>query len=131
MFADVPIYMYKHFRNNDSIINLSKSFSEKEIITEFNIYINKVSMEVKDTIVAYGILVGVTYLPYDDAIRIFNVLDLNKLEWGEFVRDYYINSYKPLTSVNIEAQIYNSLISHTTSSKTDIKPKPKITMREI
>ena len=61
---------------------------------------DKEGRKIKDVVIAYAILVSITFLDYSQASSILNKIDLSKLEWGKDIRDRYMRNVRPTALVD-------------------------------
>lgn len=88
LFASTAAQIYKHFRENSSVRNLAKEKPET-LIKEYKKRTEKGKRRIEGVVVAYAIIIAITFYDYQEALNIFKKFDLSKLEWGEKLKDIY------------------------------------------
>lgn len=82
MFANIPRYLYDHLRGESTLQHLARDLSVAELVQEYEGRIGRPERSAEDIAVAYAVLVAITFLEYDEAMRTFSKLDLSQLDWG-------------------------------------------------
>jgi hypothetical protein len=94
MFASNPEYIYDTYRVNNTIITLTKNMDAKDIIKEYESIIQKEKKSIDDVVMAYSMLIAITFLDFPDAKKYMDSIDLSKLEWGEKIKEIYMRNAK-------------------------------------
>ncbi len=100
IFASSAGYVYDRFRGNNSVENLSRVKTPVILVEEYKKRTEKAARSLEDIVVAYAILVSITFLDYSEALGIFDKIDLSKLEWGQDIKDRYIRNVRPTVFVS-------------------------------
>jgi hypothetical protein len=95
-FANTPMYLYRNFRNMESIKELTKTIPISSLINEFDERTQKDKKSEEDIAIAYAILIAITLLEYRDALATFEKIELSKLDWGIEIKDIFIKT-SPIT----------------------------------
>jgi len=90
LFASTAAHLYEYFREYRSLRKLAQEEKPEILLEEYKRRTVKDEKSVDDVVVAYAILITLTFYDYSEAIEVFGKLDLSKLEWGEEIRDIYI-----------------------------------------
>ena len=90
LFANTPMYLYRHFSRNISLKELAVKNPIKRLVTEYELRTAKKKKTVEDITIAYSILVAITFLKYDKALAAFDMIDLSKLDWGNEIKDIHL-----------------------------------------
>ena len=123
-FANTPYYLYKHFRRDESVQQLTKRYAAEHLIDEYHLrtkrlmkpgtstgffiklinfvnpFLGRTSRQaepgkLEDLLVAYAIAVAATFLTRNDAAEFLRRLDLSRLEWGEAIQYIFLSSVMP------------------------------------
>lgn len=90
LFASTAAHLYEHFREDDSLRKLAQEEKPEILVEEYKKRTVKGDRSVEDVVVAYALLITVTFYDYKDAMETFKKFDLSKLAWGEEVKDIYM-----------------------------------------
>lgn len=90
--ASTPRYLYERFRNNASLGKLVECVSVQGLIAEYNFRAGKErwARDSEDVVVAYAVLIAITFLDRERALDVFKNLDLTRLRWGEEIRNIFV-----------------------------------------
>ena len=103
VFANTPMYLYHHYRNNQLIQKLA-NITNVNVLTDL---FNKISKEeqytLKDIVTLYSILIALTFLPYRDSIIQLDKLNISKLEWGNDIKAIFQANNKPWDIVRLHS----------------------------
>lgn len=92
MLANTPFYLYKHFKRNPSIIDVSREFTSEELISTFyNIVDNGIS-DIKALIFIYGLVIASTNKPYAEVHHFFKELKRFNLKLFDEISDIYLST---------------------------------------
>ena len=89
LFANTPIYLFRRFRENSSLRELAKHTTVEELTTEYINRTTKAEKSIEDVVVAYSLLIAITFLEYDKAVATFESIDLSRLDWGEEIKHIF------------------------------------------
>jgi hypothetical protein len=103
LFASMPSYLYRNFRKQGALVELTKSKPIETLTAEYESRATQENRSVEDVAVAYAILIAITYLPYQEAIAIFDRLDLSLLDWGQEIRDIFVKMYEQISDQNFQS----------------------------
>lgn len=90
LFANTAAHLYEYFREDGSLRKLAQEEKPEILVEEYKRRTVKDEKSVDDVVVAYAVLITLTFYDYSEAVKIFGKLDLSKLEWGEEVKNIYI-----------------------------------------
>lgn len=99
LFASTAAHLYEHFREDGSLRRLAQEEKPEILVKEYKERTVKGDRSVEDVVVAYAVLIAVTFYDYKEAIETFNRFDLSKLEWGEKVKDIYMQEAQITTYI--------------------------------
>ena len=116
LFANTPMYLYRHFRRNISIKELAENNPPQKLASEYKELISKKLKSINDIVIAYSILIAVTFLEYQQALEVFDTIDVSKLDWGNDIKDIYTSRTK---STNIVELYLEPRISQAKKIKSD------------
>jgi len=89
LFANSAAQLYRHFRENISLQNLSEIEKLEVLVEEYKTRTEKNERSIEEVVEAYGILLAVTFYDYEKAAKAFKKFDLSRLEWGKDLEDIY------------------------------------------
>jgi hypothetical protein len=127
LFANTPGFLYKKFRQNRSIEEISKNYSTKEILDSLNEILKTENLDLNQLVMCNALLISLTLKDDFGSLDALKSIDLSKLEWGNQIRNIYINTRRA-TNV-IEPKItYGELIPDAikTSSPSKVTTKNAI-----
>jgi len=105
LFANTPMYLYRHLRYIDSVEELGKRTTLKALVKEYDKRTSKEQRSTKDIAVAYALLVAITFWEYRRALAAFDDFELSRLNWGNDIKDIFIST-SPITDIlNISAKL--------------------------
>lgn len=116
LFANTPMYLYRHFRRNASLKELAENNPAQRLVDEYKRRTSKKTKSTKDIVIAYSILVTITFLEYQQALAVFDMIDLSGLDWGNDIKDIYMSKIE-ITSVT--RLVVKPQISHVEQTKSD------------
>ena len=116
LFANTPMYLYRHFRRNISLKELAENNPTKRLVAEYKRRTAKKKRAVEDITIAYSILVAITFLEYQQALAAFDTINLSKLDWGNEIKDIYTSKTKITNIVRLSVE---PQISHVKKTKSD------------
>lgn len=116
LFANTPMYLYRHFRRNTSLKELAENNPTQRLVDEYNRRTDKKTKSTKDIAIAYSILIAITFLEYKQALAAFDTINLSRLDWGNDIKDIY-NSKIKIT--NIIRLCVEPRISHVEQTQSD------------
>lgn len=126
LFANTPMYLYKHLRSNASIKELAKNTTLEVLLKEYDRRTSKEERTAEEAAVAYALLVAVTFLGYSQALAAFRQFDLSRLDWGNDIMDIFISETTPETEIGVSADSTIPWTEQQTSgSSTTIFSLPK------
>jgi hypothetical protein len=98
MFANMPAYLFKRFRGNDSVATLSQKIPVETLVAEYCQRTATKERSLEDVVVAYAILVSFSFLESNHARMAFEQVDLSRLEWGQEMAQF---AYQIIQADNI------------------------------
>ena len=98
LFANTPMYLYRHLREIDSVRDLGKDVSLKDLVDEYDRRTLSKGKSVEDIAIAYTLLVAITFWEYREALEALSKFELSRLDWGSDVKDIFI-SKSPITTL--------------------------------
>jgi hypothetical protein len=104
LFANTPMYLYRHLRSNPSIKELAENTTLEVLVKEYGIRTSKEKRTAEEVAVAYALLVAVTFLGYSQASAAFRQFDLSRLDWGNDIRDIFVRETTPETEITVSAK---------------------------
>ena len=133
LFANTPMYLYRHFRNNASLQELAERTSIQILVAEYDRRTVKETRSIEDIVVAYSTLIAITFLKYQRALEVFENLGLSRLDWGDEIRSIFTSTTK-IVNVFRETVKPKSYVDRTKSDSSQnelfVTPQPKITVME-
>lgn len=99
LFASTATHLYQHFKEDGSLRKLAQEEKSDILVEEYKKRTAKDGRSIEDVVVAYAILVTVTFYDYKEAMETFRKFDLSKLEWGEKVKDIYMREVQITTYI--------------------------------
>ncbi len=131
--ANTPHYLYEKFKEQDSLVNISKKYNSSEITEVFyKLLENKIS-NISELVFAYALIVSLTNKPYKEVKTFFEGLAEINIKWFDKISDIYLSTasvnqfitkkakLKKLISVkNISFQPSDSAINKTTKPELTI-----------
>jgi len=121
LFANTPMYLYRHFRRNPSIKELAENDSTQKLAKEYNKLTSKKTKPINDIVIAYSILIAITFLEYQQALTAFGTVDLSKLDWGNDIKDIYVSKTKITNIFSLAVEPRISLVKKTKSDSSTSK----------
>jgi len=106
LFANTPMYLYRHLRGNASLRELVEHNPIQVLTSEYEHRTAKETRSIEDVVVAYAVLVGITFLGYQQALEVFHSLELSRLDWGHEIKDIFISTARivSFTSATVKPQ---------------------------
>lgn len=120
IFASSAGYVYDHFVANNSVRNLANIKAPDILMKEYEERTEKAERTIEDVVVAYAVLVGITFLDYSQASSIFDKIDLSKLEWGQDIKDRYMRNVRPTVFVSGEGKGIQMKVKESRSKDSSI-----------
>jgi len=107
LFANTPMYLYRHFRRNASLKELAENNPPQRLVNEYKRRTSKKTKATKDIVIAYCILIAITFLEYQQALAVFDTINLSGLDWGSDIKDIYMSKIKiaSVTRLVVKPQI--------------------------
>lgn len=119
LLANNPMQLYRQFRENSQVQDLARSISNQSMIDCYNKRAQKEHKILEDIVVSYAILVGLTFMEYEEAIIAFGKLDLSHLDWGNSIREIF-DATARITNVLSPRVPVRTLIFSPTEVATDV-----------
>lgn len=88
--ANVPGYLYRHYRKDVSIQGLSKRFTAEELISEYEEVVSRGRLTLVRRTVCYSLLMALTLKPYEEVKDFFDRLGDSRLEWVKEIKEIYL-----------------------------------------
>ncbi len=104
LLANTPNYVYKNFRRQETVRQLATKYSAEQLIQEYHSRLSRADRLNDDLIVAYAVLVGLTFLDYSKAIDAINKLDMSLIIWGHEIKNIFVATAKVVNVVDISYQ---------------------------
>jgi hypothetical protein len=90
--ANTPAYLYKHYRPDSSIYEMSRFFTTNELIDFLKPLINSIKTT-KDLAIVYSIIMALTFKSADDVDMFFKVFSEHELRWSDKISElYFLNN---------------------------------------
>ena len=93
ILANVPSYLYRHFRADASVQFLAESPTES-LIKFFNSLVKKKDKSFDTIAVCYAIIVALTFKEYSQVRYFFDKLETYDLEWLPEIKAIYLSSVR-------------------------------------
>jgi hypothetical protein len=90
-FANTPAYLYKHFKQDTSIYDLSKLYSTTELMSFLKDSFNS-SNSLENLTVLYAIIIALTYKQEEEVKPIFEALKSSSIRWADKISDIYFSN---------------------------------------
>lgn len=125
LFANTCNYLFKHFRNEDSVRQFADNRNTKDLKMLFNDKIRDIK-NIYTLLDIYTIIIAFTYKDYnDDAKEFFEHLDTYNIEWFKDLKSIYLSFARPETIKTIkysftDYKINNRLINNLNTSITKV-----------
>ncbi|PWK77910.1 hypothetical protein LX99_02795 [Mucilaginibacter oryzae] len=118
-FANTPSYLYKHYKENDSIATLSSSYSTDAIVSDFMAIVNTERRTIEDLTLLYSFIIALTFKPTEQVNFFFKQLKDAPLRWAEKIASiYFANNSSEVCDYNI--------VSENISFQKDLKVNTEI-----
>jgi len=91
-FANTPTYLYKRFRLDDSVADLSKLYSVEQLLAAFMSRINKEEESIEDLAILYACLFALIFKPVDEVYDIMKKMQTAPLRWADKISALYLSS---------------------------------------
>lgn len=92
LFSNTPMYLYKNFRKDPSVQELSDKYSADDLIDLFYQFANESDRNVENLVVIYSIIISLTYKEYQQVKVFFETKELYGIEWFEMIRDIFFST---------------------------------------
>src|ERR1700760_2584573 len=79
-YANTPAYLYKHYRQDQTVYDLSKSYSIEDLVNYLKDNLNNVK-SIEDLVVVYATIISLTFKDEKDVKDIFIALKGSPLRW--------------------------------------------------
>lgn len=91
-FANTPTYLYKHFRLDDSIANLSKELQVNDLVSEFMLIMKKEVKSLDDVAILYACLFALTLKPVEEVYDIMKAMQFAPFRWVDKIATMYLSN---------------------------------------
>jgi hypothetical protein len=81
ILANIPMYIYKHFKEDSSIQFLSKKYSTNEFIDFYNKLTENEITELDDIVIIYSILMAISFKNYNEINQFFEDIKPIEIRW--------------------------------------------------
>lgn len=102
--SNTPLYLFKNFKSNSIVQNLSKISSTKELIDRFNFLI-KNDLSADSLTELYAIIVALTMKDSFEAHQFFMDLDKYDVKWFNNLKNIYLSILKPTQEYVISQKV--------------------------
>ena len=111
IFANTPYYLFKNFKNDNSIKDISQKYPANHMINEFNIIYDTESNDIKQKVKIYALLVALSYKEYSETKDFFIKLHINHFKWVKEFKNIIIDNYKATQQVivNVSEKKFDNL----------------------
>lgn len=110
-------FLYKNFRSNSSVLELSKKHTTDFLINQFTYFLNKFPKDEEDMVIIYSIVIALTFHVGEKVDGFFIKLKASNLKWGEKISAIYFSKNNIITDVrNVNIQTIQQIIP---SKKSD------------
>ena len=86
LFSNNAEHLYFQFRDSADLRVLTKNNTIDSLVDEYERRTEKLERDVEDVVIAYAILMAITFLDCRDADETFDKVNLSCLDWGEDVK---------------------------------------------
>jgi len=129
LFANTPLYLYKHFREEQSVQVLASTYSSSQLIKSFSGVAAQGLNNIDDLIRLYAIIFALTFKDYSDVRSFFENLAEYPLKWSSEIRNIYLNSFRPVNMFAIDKKnkvsVVDKILSSNPSTNISFKIKHK------
>lgn len=80
--ANTPMYLYRHFRNESSVEEFSKSATTVELFSYVQELARKRSRTFEDTVLGYAALIAITFKPSSEIRKLIDEHGIPRLPWS-------------------------------------------------
>ncbi|MBL7068804.1 MAG: hypothetical protein ISS34_02995 [Candidatus Omnitrophica bacterium] len=94
IFANTPMYLYRHFKQNISVRDLSKRHSSTDLIKYFEHIVKQLPRDLNTLIYVYASIIALTFKESPEAMKFFIKLDEYKFKWTRELKYIYISTHK-------------------------------------
>lgn len=95
LLANTPGQIYRWFRESKILSDLAVKENEQELIEQYTARSNKEERTIDDVVIAYAILVVISFFEYGEGKLLLEKLDLSKLQWAEDLKRIYFQAVIP------------------------------------
>lgn len=95
LLANAPGQIYKWFRESELLSELAVKGNEEELLEQYKVRTEKEGKTIDDVVIAYAILVVISFFEYKEGKLLFEKLNLPKLQWGEDLKSIYFQHVRP------------------------------------
>jgi len=89
LLANNAEQVYEWFRADGALRDLARGEYKKALIQEYKRITEKSERTIDDAVVAYAILIIITFYEHREGMEIYSNLNLKKLKWGEELVSIY------------------------------------------
>lgn len=107
LVANTPAYLFRHFRNNETVQNFADSHSVAQLASE----INRVSAltvperNIRDIVSAYSSIVGLTFKNPADVLKVLENVEFNRILWGDRILSLWEPYPTYVTTMDVEPSV--------------------------
>lgn len=95
LLANTPGQIYKWFMESKILSDLAVKENERELLEQYTVRTEKEERTIDDVVIAYAILVVISFFEYKEGKLLFEKLNLSKLQWGEDLKRMYFQNVSP------------------------------------
>lgn len=90
MFANTPMYLYQHFRQDSSVQHLAETVSGKNLCDAYTVIARQSDRLLEDVVCAYAYLAALTLQDYAKARPYIDQLASSPLDWTEDISRIFL-----------------------------------------
>jgi len=102
LLANTPSYLYKNFRQNNSINRLSQKYEAQELITYFKVTAESEKIIFDDVITIYALLVAMSFKEYGVIKKFLSEMGKYQLEWLDELKTIIISNVRVTSTFTID-----------------------------
>lgn len=104
LVANTPSYLYKNFRQNNSINRLSQKYKTQELITYFESTAKSEKIVFDDVITIYALVVALSFKNYDEIKEFLIEMGKYRLEWLDEFKKNIISKVTITNTLTVDLQ---------------------------
>lgn len=89
LIANTPLQLYRLLRGSTDLQVLARNNSIELLLEEYNRHASKKKKSIEDAVIAYSVLIAITFLEPKQALAAFDTLHLSRLDWGDTIKSIF------------------------------------------